>query len=443
MKSIYSFKKFLLTGILLTIFSLGWSQTLLVENFDYTSGAPLLDDNWLIQQTSTTNPLTIADGGLIYDGYSGSAIGNALAMMNTGQDAFRGFEKQKEGVLYMSVLVNISAATTVGDYFISFKESSTSTTNTFYRGRLWAMKDASDNLALGISKGSGTVVYTDFTYSLNTTYLLVLKYTFNSGADDDDVCDLFINPVIGDTEPLPTVTATDVQSDGSGLGSVLIRQGGSTSGATLTVDGIRVAQSWAHALPEMELFISEVADPADNANARFVELFNSGATTIDLTAANLYLSRQSNGGTTWGDVQITGTVDAGKTFVLGLATTFEAAYGFAPDQVTSILSSNGDDAYFIYKGGDHTTGTLFDVYGALDTDGTGLPWEFLDGRAERNFGVNLPNTIWSALEWTVTMPTNVAGFNPGVHAPVADALAPVWAVGYPMAANVSLCKNSI
>ncbi|MEN8157249.1 MAG: T9SS type A sorting domain-containing protein [Bacteroidota bacterium] len=161
------------------------------------------------------------------------------------------------------------------------------------------------------------------------------------------------------------------------------------------------------------LFISEIADPADDYTGRFIELFNAGGEAVDFGTSLFYLSRQSNGGTTWGNVQLTGTVAAGETYVIG-GSAFETIYGFTPDLQTGILIGNGDDAYYLYRDGDHTTGTLHDIYGVINTDGTGMPWEYTDSRAERVEGVTAPNTLWSAAEWEIAS-ANVADCDPGTH----------------------------
>lgn len=189
------------------------------------------------------------------------------------------------------------------------------------------------------------------------------------------------------------------------------------------------------AFPQANLFISEVADPADNFEGRFIELYNAGVDAVDFSTVVMYLSRQSNGGTTWGDVQLTGTIAAGATYVIG-GTSFATLYGFAPDLETGILSGNGDDGYFLYAGGNHTTGTLHDAYGVVDQDGTGEPWEYLDSRASRAFGVDAPNTTWTAAEWEIMPGANIADFDPGIHAPVSDVEPPVWESGYPKAVNI-------
>ncbi len=161
------------------------------------------------------------------------------------------------------------------------------------------------------------------------------------------------------------------------------------------------------------LFISEVTDPADNYNGRFVEIYNSGPEAVDFNNVTLYLSRQSNGGTGWGDVQLAGTVTAGETFVIG-GSSFEAIYGFPPDQVSGIITGNGNDAYFLFMNGDHTTGITHDIYGAINTDGTGQLWEYTDSRAVRVEGINAPRAIWNAIEWEIT-PANVLDTDPGTH----------------------------
>ncbi len=170
------------------------------------------------------------------------------------------------------------------------------------------------------------------------------------------------------------------------------------------------------------LFISEVADPGDHWDGRFVELYNASSATIDFSTTVMYLSKQSNGGSTWSDVQLTGTVAPGACYVIAADAEFTTYYpSVTPDMTDGTVSSNGDDAYFLYAGGDHTTGTLYDIYGAIDTDGTGEAWEFLDGRGVRTYGIVSPNTTWTASEWTVTMPANTSDMTPGTHSVTAPA----------------------
>jgi len=166
-----------------------------------------------------------------------------------------------------------------------------------------------------------------------------------------------------------------------------------------------------------DLIISEVADPGDNVSARFVELYNAGSTSIDLAAGTWFLARQINGGT-WNNVALTGTVAAGSTYVVAVNSTgYPAAYPLAPapDQISGIPDGNGDDGYFLFSGGNNAAGILEDAYGVINLDGSGTEWDYLDSRAARNSGVVQGNPTWTASEWTITNPANVADMTPGVH----------------------------
>jgi len=161
------------------------------------------------------------------------------------------------------------------------------------------------------------------------------------------------------------------------------------------------------------LFISELADPADDYTGRFIELYNAGSEEVDFSTFTCYLSRQSNGGTTWGEVQLSGVIPAASTFVIG-GSGFEALFGFAPDQETGILIGNGDDAYCLFRDGDHSGGVLHDVFGHIDVDGSGEAWEYTDSRALRLDNVLLPNSTWTASEWEI-VPAGLADCDPGTH----------------------------
>lgn len=181
---------------------------------------------------------------------------------------------------------------------------------------------------------------------------------------------------------------------------------------TITCMGVLLIVSLS-ARAQNGLFISEVTDPADDYTGRFIEIYNAGSEAVDFDASLFYLSRQSNGGTTWGEVQLTGVIPAGEAYVVG-GSAFETLYGFAPHLVTGILIGNGDDAYCLFRDGNHSSGILHDIYGEIDVDGSGTLWEYEDSRALRISGVKTPNPLWNLTEWEIT-PANMADCNPGVH----------------------------
>lgn len=62
------------------------------------------------------------------------------------------------------------------------------------------------------------------------------------------------------------------------------------------------------------------------------------------------------------------------------ATAFTSFFGFAPDYIDGNAPNiNGDDAIELFRNGD-----VIDVFGDIDVDGTGEPWDYLDGWVYRN-----------------------------------------------------------
>lgn len=217
------------------------SAQLLNEEFDYTAGDSLNGiHNWIVQPTASyVNTIKVVSPGLTYTGYP-SKIGNAAFVDTTGQDIFRNFPKVTSGSVYAAMLVNFSKATTTGEYFLHLNDSGTFG----FLGRVFAKLSGND-VVFGLLKGStGTNVYTTTTYALNTTHLLILKYTFNSGSTTDDSVYLYLNPAITGTEPAPALRFGSTNTDFVKLDQINLRQGGATNAPKVTVDGIRVDTTW-------------------------------------------------------------------------------------------------------------------------------------------------------------------------------------------------------
>jgi hypothetical protein len=237
-----------LTAAILTAASTATAQTpLLVEDFNYAPGALLTDNGWTAHSGGGTNPIAAVSPGLTMMGYPGSGVGNAAGLTVQGEDVNRPFAIQSTGTVYAAFLVNLSEASTdvVGGYFFHLGPDPVSTT---FRGRVFAKKDGSNNIAFGLSKAGtteATVAYTPFSYSLNTTYLIVVKYQIVDGPANDIVT-MFVNSIVPAAEPgTPTLTAIDTSATDISPGTVSLRQGSGATSPTLVVDGIRVGTSWA------------------------------------------------------------------------------------------------------------------------------------------------------------------------------------------------------
>jgi len=158
-----------------------------------------------------------------------------------------------------------------------------------------------------------------------------------------------------------------------------------------------------------QVFITELADPNNSSGARFVEIYNAGATSIDLSTG-WQLQRATNGNTYWQTaVDLTGTISAGGFYlVCANQTTFTSTYGFAADQdigTGGSADSNGDDQIRLLSPVD----VVEDMFGLLGEDGSGTDHEFEDGRAERKATVTTGNTTYTFSEWNIWNDTGGSG----------------------------------
>lgn len=190
--------------------------------------------------------------------------------------------------------------------------------------------------------------------------------------------------------PVGTYNNEDITASSTGATDKTVTCSGSVNSGTLP-----------------RLMISKVADPSDVYQARFVQLYNGTGSEIDFDSETWYLCRQANGSpTSWGDVLLTGIIAAGGIFNIAYNQSyFNTAWGFDPNQVSGNITGNGDDGYFLYQNGDHSSGTLVDAYGVIDQDGSGEPWEYTDSKAVRKAGTTNPNPTWTASEWDITSAT--------------------------------------
>ena len=242
-------KQLLLYGLLPLFFIFGLSfhgkaQLLFEENFSYPVGDLLVNHGWTAHSGAGTNSIATTTASISYPGYLSSGIGNETLLLASGEDVNKGFTSQTTGVVYTSFLANVTSAGTTGDYFFHLGQA---VIGTAYKARVFVKNDGSGNLAFGITHTGGasnTPVYTGNTYALNTTYLIVIKYTFVAGTAND-IVSLIINPVIGAAEPPATVTAADAaQGDPTDLGTVALRQGTAGNTVNVKLDGIRVGLTW-------------------------------------------------------------------------------------------------------------------------------------------------------------------------------------------------------
>lgn len=225
------------------------SAQLLIEDFSYTDGALLTASGWTAGSAGGTNAITVhTASALTYSGYAGSGIGNGVSLTTSGEDDYKTYMPITSGTVYVSALVNLSAAQATGDYFLI--PYGTAATGGGYFGRVFA-KSSSTGFVFGLSKNNTTPTYESTVRTFGTTYLVVVKYTFvgtNTSTTTDDTVSLWVNPSIGSSEPPATIPAVGVGDKDNyattGINAVALRQGNSSNAPTLMVDGIRVSTNW-------------------------------------------------------------------------------------------------------------------------------------------------------------------------------------------------------
>ena len=86
--------------------------------------------------------------------------------------------------------------------------------------------------------------------------------------------------------------------------------------------------------------------------------------------------------------------------------TFTNYFGFPPTYVDNFAASiNGDDAIELF-----CNGTVIDVFGDIDMDGTGEPWEYMDGWAYRVNNTGPDGAFFELGNWTFSGPNALDGF---------------------------------
>ncbi len=127
----------------------------------------------------------------------------------------------------------------------------------------------------------------------------------------------------------------------------------------------------------------------------------------DIADLSIYgLGAANNGGGTDGEEFTFPSVSASAGDVLYLASEavgFEQWFGFAPDYVDNDAAINGDDAIELFQ-----NGLVVDLFGVIDVDGNGEPWEYLDGWASRDAALG-PNPVFNVADWTFSGPNALDG----------------------------------
>lgn len=180
---------------------------------------------------------------------------------------------------------------------------------------------------------------------------------------------------------------------------------------------ILVAAMFSPALYANDLIITGVADATlSGGTPKVVEIY---AVNDIANLSVCGIGSASNGGGTDGEeftFPTTDSISAGEyLYIATEADNFQAFFDFAPDYVTGVVGINGDDAVELF-----CNGVVADTFGEINVDGTGQPWEYLDGWAYRNSDTGPQGSVFTVSNWTYsgvdaledTTTTNAASATP-------------------------------
>ena len=238
------------------------AQPLLNDSFDYTTGDLYNQGNWWRYGTATENPIQTTETGLTYAGYQDENVGRAAELGNLilSESLVKKFTEGSEaitsGTLYYSALIQVKSAEEKENSILAFISKTYSSNvadgkrgNEY--GKLFVKKGSSEGkFTLGVERYSLSPAMTTEEYELNQTYLVVVKYEFIDG-DNNDVISLFVNPIDLETEPTEASAVFNGESGGDvnenlGIQGIELRQGATNSkpAANVIVDELRVATSY-------------------------------------------------------------------------------------------------------------------------------------------------------------------------------------------------------
>lgn len=275
-----------------------------VEDFEYEAASAIEGQGGWVVSTATNDqggqsPLVGATS-LTYEGYGAGDKGGALVLDSVSQQITADLKrntvmpfaagKLAEGdVVYTALMVNMAQmGGTSGKELITYlKQGASDGANTTMRGRV-TVKIEEGQKSFGIKKNSQTIENWSAATPKEETALLVIKYINNSSssANAADEFYLFVNPDPSKTEDENAAVMLEAAGNdtdgGADLRYLCFRQ----MKVNATIDGIRVAKTWAKALN----YTAPGDDPKDGVETITSELPAAHKVLMDGT---LYIIRDN------------------------------------------------------------------------------------------------------------------------------------------------------
>ena len=154
-----------------------------------------------------------------------------------------------------------------------------------------------------------------------------------------------------------------------------------------------------------DLVISGVVDgPLSGGIPKAIEVY----VVNNIADLSIYgVGSANNGGGSDGE-EFTFPADAATAgeyiYVASEVVAFNDFFGFVPNYSSSAASINGDDAIELFM-----NGSVVDVFGEINIDGSGQPWEYQDGWAYRADGSGADGSTFVVGNWSLSGPNALDG----------------------------------
>ena len=234
---------------------------------------------------------------------------------------------------------------------------------------------ASSNTTVQVAALSGTAqLSSDFTFS---------PLTITFPANKDTVVSFSVD-IINDT-----------LQEGDEYFRLLLQN--PSNGAVLGTDTLTITINANDMPTDKELLLIGIFEGNNNLGARGLEI----QARTDISDLSKYgIGTANNGGGTDGiEYNFPNvSIKAGGFFVTDDSADFHSFFGFAADFVDAgfgnAINFTGDDAVELYE-----NNTVIDVFGRINTDGTGTIWEYTDGWAHRIDGTGPDGEVFDSTNW--------------------------------------------
>ena len=236
------------------------------DDFDYDLGYLYGQGNWRIRGTDEEDSIKLVEKTLTFKDYTDATNPPTkcvkLGTTKGGQDLVKRFTAEDAGItsgtVYYSALINVEKAPKGNVFVMSLmprtkKDTIQDTSGGTELGRLFIgeVSGNSNEVKLGIERGSTSPVFAEDTFEVGKTYLIVVKYVIKKlGSSGEQDVYLYVNPTPGFHEPTLVDAYYPSSNSGSkasyGLQGIELRQGTnySTTAPEMYVGSLRVSSTY-------------------------------------------------------------------------------------------------------------------------------------------------------------------------------------------------------